>query len=252
MAQQMINERTFSPESIRSLSPEGAAARRMSLVGTVLKTLVLFVLTCGFAVVGWTRAATVIRATSGPSWLLGYFVLIALSYLAIANPRFLFAVDGNKLPALSTEPQRRCTEREPAALGLQGATALEPELDKGALELRHRPQHLADQFARRVVRIVAKIVTLGRGAGDHVCPALTDVAQQDFLSQESLASLSRRARTITSPGQRDWRSSDSAGRSFTAPDTPRSLNQRTARALRSRRYAFTAFSCTSNPRPSSA
>lgn len=88
MAQQMINERTFSPESIRSLSPEGAAARRMSLTGTVLKTLVLFVLTCGFAVVGWTRAATVIRATSGPSWLLGYFVLIALSFLAIANPRF--------------------------------------------------------------------------------------------------------------------------------------------------------------------
>ena len=28
-----------------------------------------------------------IRTTSGPSWLLGYFLLIALSFLAIANPR---------------------------------------------------------------------------------------------------------------------------------------------------------------------
>jgi uncharacterized YccA/Bax inhibitor family protein len=87
MAQQMINERTYSPESIRALSGGGAVARRMSLGGTVVKTLVLFVLTCGFASVGWMRAASVIRTTSGPSWLLGYFILIALSFLAIANPR---------------------------------------------------------------------------------------------------------------------------------------------------------------------
>jgi len=87
MAQQMINERTFSAESIRELSRGGAVPRRMSVWGTVLKTLVLFVLTCASAAVGWSRVGTVIRATSGPSWLLGYFVLIALSFLAIANPR---------------------------------------------------------------------------------------------------------------------------------------------------------------------
>jgi uncharacterized YccA/Bax inhibitor family protein len=87
MAQQMINERTFSAESIRELSRDGTDTRRMSIGGTVLKTLVLFVLTCAFAAVGWSRAGTVIRATSGPSWLLGYFLLIALSFLAIANPR---------------------------------------------------------------------------------------------------------------------------------------------------------------------
>ncbi len=87
MAQQMINDRTFSEESIRELSRGEAVPRRMSVGGTVLKTLVLFVLTCGFAAVGWSRAGTVIRATSGPSWLLGYFLLIALSFLAIANPR---------------------------------------------------------------------------------------------------------------------------------------------------------------------
>jgi len=87
MAQQMINERTFSPEALRELSPEGAAPRRMTLGGTVLKTFVLFVVTCGFAVVGWDHAARVIRAASGPSWLLGFFLLIALSFLAIAKPR---------------------------------------------------------------------------------------------------------------------------------------------------------------------
>ncbi len=87
MAQQMINERTFSAESIGELSRGEAIPRRMSVGGTVLKTLVLFALTCGFAAVGWSRADTVIQTTSGPSWLLGYFLLIALSFLAIANPR---------------------------------------------------------------------------------------------------------------------------------------------------------------------
>jgi uncharacterized YccA/Bax inhibitor family protein len=59
----------------------------MTVAGTVLKSLVLFVLTCASAVVGWSYASRVIEATSGPSWLLGYFLLIALSFLAIANPR---------------------------------------------------------------------------------------------------------------------------------------------------------------------
>ena len=87
MAQQMINEQTFSAESIGELSGGTAVTHRMSVGGTVLKSLVLFVLTCAFAAVGWSRVGTVIRATSGPSWLLGYFLLIALSFLAIANPR---------------------------------------------------------------------------------------------------------------------------------------------------------------------
>lgn len=87
MAQQMINERTFSAETLGEVSREGAAPRRMSVAGTVVKALVLFALTCGFAAVGWSRAGTVIRTTSGPAWLLGYFLLIALSFLAIARPR---------------------------------------------------------------------------------------------------------------------------------------------------------------------
>ena len=87
MAQQMINERTFSPEAIAQLGEGTGAARRMSVGGTVAKGLVLFIATCVFAVIGWDHAARVIKATSGPSWLLGYFLLIALSFLAIAKPR---------------------------------------------------------------------------------------------------------------------------------------------------------------------
>src|SRR5262245_60114980 len=86
MAQQMISEQAFSSNAISTLAPEGVT-RRMTLGGTVLKTLVLFVVTGAAAVVGWDYAHRVIRATSGPSWLLWYFVLIALSFLAIANPR---------------------------------------------------------------------------------------------------------------------------------------------------------------------
>ena len=98
MAQQMINEQTFSQDSIRQLAGAGAITRRMSIGDTVVKTLILFALTCAFASVGWSRASSVIHATSGPSWLLGYILLIALSFLAIANPRlapiggFVYAV----------------------------------------------------------------------------------------------------------------------------------------------------------------
>lgn len=87
MAQQMINEQTFSPASIAELKTGARSTRGMTVAGTVLKSLVLFVITCASAVVGWSYAARVIEATSGPSWLLGYFLLIALSFLAIANPR---------------------------------------------------------------------------------------------------------------------------------------------------------------------
>jgi uncharacterized YccA/Bax inhibitor family protein len=80
----MLNEQTFSEGALRTL---GATEHRMTLGTTILKALVLFVVTCAFAVLGWDRAASVIGATSGPSWLLWYMLLIAFSFMAIANPR---------------------------------------------------------------------------------------------------------------------------------------------------------------------
>ena len=46
MAQQMINEQTFSPDSIARLKTGAGSTRGMTVAGTVLKSLVLFVLTC--------------------------------------------------------------------------------------------------------------------------------------------------------------------------------------------------------------
>ncbi len=93
----MISEQAFSPGALNVLGVS-TGARRMSLAGVILKSLVLLVVTAGFAVLGWDRARHVIHATSGPAWLLGYFLLIALSFLAIARPRiapiggFVYAV----------------------------------------------------------------------------------------------------------------------------------------------------------------
>jgi hypothetical protein len=80
----MLTEQTFSEAAIQTL---GASEHRMTLGTTILKALVVFVVTCAFAVLGWDRAASVISATSGPSWLLWYMLLIAFSFMAIANPR---------------------------------------------------------------------------------------------------------------------------------------------------------------------
>ena len=87
MAQQMISEQAFSPEAIAKLGGGTRVARTMTASGTTAKGLFLFVVTCGFAVLGWDQAARVITSSSGPMWLLWYFVLIAFSFLGIARPR---------------------------------------------------------------------------------------------------------------------------------------------------------------------
>lgn len=93
MAQQMISEQAFDAKNFTA-----SGDRSMTLGGTIVKSLVLFVVTIGCAVYGWDHAASVIHKTSGPGWLVWYFVLIALSFLAIARPKiaplggFLYAV----------------------------------------------------------------------------------------------------------------------------------------------------------------
>ncbi len=97
MAQQMISERAFSPETTAALGAR-PGGRVMTVGGTVAKSLILLFVTAGFAVVGWDHAGHVVRATAGPTWLIWYLVLIALSFLAIARPRiaplggFVYAV----------------------------------------------------------------------------------------------------------------------------------------------------------------
>jgi uncharacterized YccA/Bax inhibitor family protein len=83
----MITERAFSPDALAALGGTRTAPRTMGVAGVVVKSLVLLVVTGAFAGVGWGLARHVIKASSGPAWLLGYFVLIALCLLAIARPR---------------------------------------------------------------------------------------------------------------------------------------------------------------------
>lgn len=87
MAQQMISDRAFSEEAVAELGGGPGVARTMTAAGTTVKGLFLLVVTCGFAVLGWDQAARVITSSSGPMWLLWYFLLIALTFLGIARPR---------------------------------------------------------------------------------------------------------------------------------------------------------------------
>lgn len=87
MASTMLNERSFSSENIRAYTGGAAVQRTMTVRGTAAKAFVLLAITVGFAVLGWNHAGRVIAAASGPSWLLGYFVLIALSIFAATRPK---------------------------------------------------------------------------------------------------------------------------------------------------------------------
>ena len=88
MAQQMINDQTFSPDSIARLKAGAGSTRGMTVAGARCSSR-----SCCSSSPAHPRSSDgsyadrVIEATSGPSWLLGYFLLIALSFLAVANPR---------------------------------------------------------------------------------------------------------------------------------------------------------------------
>ena len=87
MSTQVLNERTFTPATIEKVTGGAAVGRTMSVGGTGLKALSLLVLTVAFAVVGWRNAEGVFSTTSGMLFLLGYILLIALTFAAVSNPR---------------------------------------------------------------------------------------------------------------------------------------------------------------------
>jgi uncharacterized YccA/Bax inhibitor family protein len=87
MAQQMISEQAFSPQAIADLGGGPTVAKHMTALGTAARGLVLLIVTCACAVFGWDHALRVVSKTSGPIFLLWYFLLIALCFLAIARPR---------------------------------------------------------------------------------------------------------------------------------------------------------------------
>jgi len=84
---QVLNERTFAPDNVGKVTGGAAVGRTMSVGGTAVKALALLVLTVAFAVVGWRNAAGVFSTSSGMLFLLGYILLIALTFAAVSNPR---------------------------------------------------------------------------------------------------------------------------------------------------------------------
>jgi uncharacterized YccA/Bax inhibitor family protein len=86
VSQQVLNDRTFSPETVEKITLGRPAERSMGYGGTIVRSLFLIVITIGFAMVGWRAAAKVV-ASSGLWFFLGYILLIALTFVAVQNPR---------------------------------------------------------------------------------------------------------------------------------------------------------------------
>lgn len=87
MSAGMLTEQSFGKENVQAYTGGKPVARTMTVKGTAAKTFVLLLITIGLAAIGWNHAGRVIKATSGPGWLIGYFLLIALSIFAARRPR---------------------------------------------------------------------------------------------------------------------------------------------------------------------
>jgi uncharacterized YccA/Bax inhibitor family protein len=59
----------------------------MTVGGAALKSFLLLLMVVGFAVFGWNFAVRVVATTSGMLFLVGYIILIALTFAAVSNPR---------------------------------------------------------------------------------------------------------------------------------------------------------------------
>jgi len=94
MSSQMLNDHTFT-QAPATRAP--AAARTMTLTGTITKALVLLVIAGVCASFGWSVALDWF-SQSGLWWLFGYFMLIGLTIAAVNNPTmamvagFLYAI----------------------------------------------------------------------------------------------------------------------------------------------------------------
>jgi uncharacterized YccA/Bax inhibitor family protein len=87
MASSMLNDQSFSRANVAAFTDGRAVERTMSVKGAAAKSFVLLAVAMGCASLGWNHAARVIATTSGPAWLLGYFLLIALSIAAASRPK---------------------------------------------------------------------------------------------------------------------------------------------------------------------
>jgi uncharacterized YccA/Bax inhibitor family protein len=95
---QVLNEQTFAPKNVQRVMAGRPLERTMTVGGAAAKSFLLLFLVIGFAVIGWNYALRVVATTSGVLFLIGYVVLVALTFAAVSNPRiapllgFVYAV----------------------------------------------------------------------------------------------------------------------------------------------------------------
>ena len=85
MSTQMLNDRTFDAEQRGKLGAE--ATGTMTYGGVVAKTLLFLGVLIVAASWGWQNADTYFSPTSGLLFFVGYILLMALTFAAVANPR---------------------------------------------------------------------------------------------------------------------------------------------------------------------
>jgi uncharacterized YccA/Bax inhibitor family protein len=87
MSTQVLNDQTFAPANVQRAMAGRRAERTMTVGGAALKSFLLLLMVVGFAVFGWNFAVRVVATTSGMLFLVGYIILIALTFAAVSNPR---------------------------------------------------------------------------------------------------------------------------------------------------------------------
>jgi uncharacterized YccA/Bax inhibitor family protein len=98
VANQMLNDRTFSAEHVANVTRGRTATATMTYGGVVVRSLALLAVTVVFAALGWKYTADWFSPTSGLLFFVGYIVLVALTLAAAGNPRiapvagFVYAV----------------------------------------------------------------------------------------------------------------------------------------------------------------
>lgn len=92
MAQQMLNDQTFSPAAIQVAGGVKTGSDRMSIAGVTIKSAVLLVITGFFGAIGWQNADRVFSTANGMWFLLGFMILIGLSLAASSHPKLAFVL----------------------------------------------------------------------------------------------------------------------------------------------------------------
>jgi uncharacterized YccA/Bax inhibitor family protein len=87
MSTQVLNDQTFAQDNVQRALGGRTARRIMTVGGSAVKSFLLLLMVVGFAVFGWNFALRVVATTSGMLFLIGYIILIALTFAAVSNPR---------------------------------------------------------------------------------------------------------------------------------------------------------------------